>query len=213
MGMVLAGWLGYDTALVNTDPETEALRRQHEDDLALVTRAAAGDMGAFEDLVRRYRNDVYALSYHFLKNREEAWDTSQEVFIKAHRALGRYRGEASFKTWILRITANHCKDQFKKRKLDTVVLDETIGGGPASPTLGPDRSLEAQELGKAIDEAVAALPPKHRMAFVLREYEDMSYQEMAAAMRCSLGTVMSRLHHARKKLQQALLDKGMVEGR
>ncbi len=213
MGMVLAGWLGYDTALVNTDTETEALRRQHEDDLALVSRAAAGDMVAFEDLVRRYRNDVYALSYHFLKNREEAWDTSQEVFIKAHRALGRYRGEASFKTWILRITANHCKDQFKKRKLDTVVLDETIGGGPASPNLGPDRSLEAQELGKAIDEAVAALPPKHRMAFVLREYEDMSYQEMAAAMRCSLGTVMSRLHHARKKLQQALLDKGMVEGR
>lgn len=213
MGMVLAGCLGYDTALVNTDITTEAQDRQHEEDIALVARAAAGDMAAFEDLVRKYRNDVYALSYHFLKNREEAWDTSQEVFIKAHRAMARYRGDASFKTWLLRITANHCKDQFKKRKLDTVSLDETLGTGPATGGLTPDRAMAAQELGKAIDEAVAALPPKHRMAFVLREYEDLSYQEMAEAMRCSLGTVMSRLHHARKKLQQALLDKGMVEGR
>ncbi|MBI3118345.1 MAG: sigma-70 family RNA polymerase sigma factor, partial [Candidatus Hydrogenedentes bacterium] len=181
-------------------------------DTALVRRAQAGDVHAFESLVRLYRNDVYALSYHFLRNREEAWDVSQEVFIKVYRSLKHFRGEASFKSWLLRITANQCKDQLKKRRLDTVPFEDALKADAPGESLGPGRQSEASELGAVIERAVASLPPKHRTAFILREMEGLSYQEMAEAMGCNLGTVMSRLHHARKKLQEALAGMGVVEG-
>ncbi len=182
-------------------------------DATLVDRARTGDMSAFEELVRRYRNDVFALAYHFVRNREEAWDISQEVFIKAHRALERFRGEASFKTWLMRITANQSKDFLKKRRLSTVALDDALRSGDA-PSPGPDpgEALEARELGRAILQALDTLPLKHRTAFILREFEGLSYEEMAQVMECSLGTVMSRLHHARKKMQKSLLRLGVVEG-
>jgi RNA polymerase sigma-70 factor (ECF subfamily) len=203
--------IGYDSAVMDAVNQTGLSLRESEE-MVLVSRAQAGDVPAFEELVRRYRNDVFALSYHFLRNREEAWDISQEVFIKAYRSMGRFRGEASFKTWLMRITANRCKDVFKKRKLDTVAFDDTLAAQNApSPVAGPGERSEARELGKAIDAAVAALPEKHRTAFVLREYEGLSYQEMAEAMQCNLGTVMSRLHHARQKLQTALMQMGVVE--
>lgn len=179
---------------------------------ALVDAARSGDMMSFEELVRRYRNDVYAFSMHFLHDREEAWDVSQEVFVKVYRSLWRFRGEASFKTWLMRVTANHCKDRLKKRRLSTVSFDDAIESNAASPVLAPDQRVEAEELGHAIDQAVASLPHKHRTAFMLREYEGLSYQEMAEVMNCNVGTVMSRLHHARQKLQNALTRMGFVEG-
>lgn len=194
-----------------TNEESQAADAQAAavEDMALVARARGGDMAAFEALVRRYRNQVYALSYHFVRDREDAWDISQEVFIKAHRSLAGFRGEASFKSWLLRIAANHCKDQLKRRRLDVVPLDEALGGDGDGGPGHADHRAEMGELGRAIEAAVAALPPKHRMAFILREYQGMSYEEMAAAMECNLGTVMSRLHHARKKLQAALAQAGM----
>lgn len=181
-------------------------------DTALVAQAQAGDFLAFEELVRRYRNDVFGLSQHFVRNREEAWDISQEVFIKAHRALNRFRGDSSFKTWLLRITSNQCKDYLKKRRLTTVPFDETFQAGDTpSSTMDPGHALQARELGEAILKALEGLPAKHRTAFVLREFEGLSYEEMSRVMNCSLGTVMSRLHHARKKLQASLLRMGVVE--
>ncbi|MFP4499919.1 MAG: RNA polymerase sigma factor [Candidatus Hydrogenedentota bacterium] len=201
--------IGYDSGPMNV---ADKLQPHNPEDPELVARAQAGDTEAFEVLVRRYRNEVYALSYHFLRNREEAWDISQEVFIKAYKSIGRFRGDASFKTWLMRITANRCKDVFKKRHLNTVPFDDTLAAShmpSAMPNPG-DRSA-ARELGAAIEQAVAQLPHKHKTAFVLREYEGLSYQEMAEAMGCSLGTVMSRLHHARRKLQNALMEMGVVE--
>lgn len=181
-------------------------------DAALVAQAQEGDFLAFEELVRRYRNDVFGLSQHFVRNREEAWDISQEVFIKAHRALNRFRGDSSFKTWLLRITSNQCKDFLKKRRLTTVPFDETFQAGDApGSTMDPGQALEARELGEAIAKALDGLSAKHRTAFVLREFEGLSYEEMSQVMNCSLGTVMSRLHHARKKLQASLLRMGVVE--
>jgi RNA polymerase sigma-70 factor (ECF subfamily) len=181
-------------------------------DIALVERARTGDLAAFEELVRRYRNDVFSLAFHYVRNREEAWDVSQEVFLKAYRALGQFRGDSGFKTWLLRITANHCKDQFKKRKLDTVRFDESLREDEApSATSAPDDTAEAKELGDAILIALNGLSAKHRTAFILREFEGMSYEDMAGVMGCSLGTVMSRLHHARKKLQHSLTRMGVVE--
>lgn len=182
------------------------------EDSELVARASAGEEAAFEELVRRYRNDVYGLSYHFLRNREEAWDVSQEVFIKAYRSLKQFRGDAGFKTWLLRIAANHCKDLFKKRRVPTVSMDALPTQDFFASQSDPGQSLSNTELGAAIQQALDGLPPKHRMAFVLREFEDMSYKEMAEVMACSEGTVMSRLHHARKKLQNKLALLGFVEG-
>lgn len=181
-------------------------------DSELVARARIGDDAAFEELVRRYRNDVYGLSYHFLRNREEAWDVSQEVFIKAYRSLNQFRGEAGFKTWILRIAANHCKDLFKKRRIPTVSMDALPTQDFFASQSDPGQALSNTELGTAIQQALDGLPAKHRMAFVLREFEDMSYKQMAEVMACSEGTVMSRLHHARKKLQTKLALLGFVEG-
>lgn len=182
-----------------------------ETDASLAARARAGEYDAFERLVRMYRNDVFALAYRYLGDREEAWDISQEVFIKAHRGLGRFRGSASFKTWILRITANACKDFFKKRRLRTVALDGAAEQ-TATTDKGPVRALENVELGQAIESALNGLSAKHRLAFTLREYQDLSYAEIAETMKCSVGTVMSRLHHARKKLQEALKSMGVTEG-
>ena len=198
-----------------TGPTMEPAKAEDSTDVdaRLVAQAQTGDFAAFEQLVRTYRNDVYGLAYHFLRNREEAWDISQEVFIKTHRSLARFRGDSSFKTWLMRITANQCKDYLKKRRLDAVPFNEEVETHDA-PTgvLGPDASVEARELGDAITTALEALPFKHRTAFVLREFDGLSYEEMAQVMECNIGTVMSRLHHARKKLQNSLKRMGFSRG-
>jgi RNA polymerase sigma-70 factor (ECF subfamily) len=179
--------------------------------MELAARAREGDMAAFETLVRRYRNDVYALCYYFTRNREDAWDLSQEVFIKAHRALPGFRGDAGFKTWVLRIAANQSKDHLKKRRLQTTPFEDTWESAATEAGQTPAETMEAKEIGAAIDAAVSRLPLKHRTAFMLREYEGLSYQEMAEVMHCSVGTVMSRLFHARKRLQQMLGPQGFME--
>lgn len=194
----------------SSTPQTDS----EEEDAGLVRAAQSGDSQAFEMLVRRYRNDVFAVAFHFVRNREEAWDIAQEAFIKAHRALNRFRGDARFKTWLLRITANQCKDFLKKRRVQTVGFDETRGApDQAAPGQRPDDALAAEELGEAIRNAVDALPIKHRTVFILREFEGLSYEQMAEVIGCNVGTVMSRLHHARKKLQSHLVRMGVVEGK
>jgi len=202
----------YDSALMDTEHLGSPNEVRSAEDSALVEWAQAGNAPAFEELVRRYRNEVFALSYHFVRQRDTAWDLSQEVFIKAYRSLRWFRGDAGFKTWLMRIAANQCKDHLKKRRLKTASLDERLRTEAPSSIERPDAALEARELGEAIERAVAALLPKHQVAFVLREYEGLSYDEMARVMQCSPGTVMSRLHHARKKLQHALVSMGVMEG-
>ncbi len=211
MGVSLGAVLRYDSVAVEVNASDQAGPSGTAEDRLLAAQARSGDVSAFEELVRRYRNDVFALSYHFVRNREEAWDISQEVFIKAYRSLKWFRGDASFKTWLMRITANHCKDHFKKRRLDTMPFEDAVKTEASAATPTPTERLEAAELGAAIEKAVDMLPAKHRTAFILREYEGLSYQDMAKVMRCNLGTVMSRLHHARKKLQNTLIGMGVVE--
>ena len=214
MSTALESFMMFDTSLGRNALGLERPLYHELDDAGIVSRVCAGDMAAFEELVRRYRNDVFSLSMHFVRSREDAWDISQEVFIKAHRSLAGFRGEASLRTWLLRITANQCKDFLKKRRLSTVPLDETMETLPSADVRpGPDRQVEAEEVGKAIKDALDALPFKHRSAFILRELEGLSYQEMAEAMGCNIGTVMSRLHHARKKIRDGLTERGIVLGR
>ena len=202
----------YDGVLVDGDIQ-DGPRLRGEADESVVAQAQTGDPAAFEELVRRFRNHVFGLAYHFVHNREEAWDISQDVFIKAHRSLNKFRGDANFKTWLMRITANQAKDCLKKKRVPTVEFNEAFQGESMRSRLPePRRALEAAEIGEAIQQALETLSVKHRTAFVLREFEGLSYEEMARVMRCSIGTVMSRLHHARKKLQKSLLRTGLVEG-
>ncbi len=210
MGMPLALRLRYDTGAVTKTNAIPAVSLREAKDSVLAAQARSGEYGAFEELVRRYRNDVFALAYHYVRDREEAWDLAQDVFVKAHGGLKSFRGESSFKTWLLRITANRCKDFFKKRRLRTVALETPDGQIADAPARGqqPDQHAESQELGAAIDAALNTLPQKHRMAIVLREFQGLSYDAMAGVMQCSIGTVMSRLHHARKKMQKALVAAG-----
>jgi len=203
----------YDTVPVDDDAQDRRPDYRAANDTALVGFARSGDGEAFDELVRRYRSDVYRTAYRYMKNREDAWDLTQESFVKAHGAVRRFRGDSSFKTWLLRITANRCKDFFKKRRLKTRPLDDIAEGyTPVSPDANPSGRLEAKEMGLAIEAAVSKLSDNHKLAFELREYEGYSYQEMAEVMGCSLGTVMSRLHHARKRLQAMLTEMGVVEG-
>lgn len=188
-------------------------------DRALVAHARQGNERAFEELVRRYRNDAYRLAYHFVHDREEAWDVSQEAFIKAYRALWRFRGEAQFKTWLMHIVANQCRDHLRRQRtpvdaqtrerVRVVSLNEGPSQEYTAPSGEPDQIAETHELGQAIEQALASLPHKHRAAFILREYEGLSYEEMARVMGCRMGTVMSRLHHARRKLQEKLVEAGV----
>lgn len=212
MSISIAMPLGYYVPALKNHGTDMADDGSVETDASLAARARAGEYDAFERLVHLYRNDVFALAYRYLRDREEAWDISQEVFIKAHRGLKRFRGSASFKTWLLRITANACKDYFKKRRLKTVAM-EGVAEQAATTHGSPVKAMESAELGRAIDSALNGLSEKHRLAFMLREYQSLSYEEMAQTMNCSVGTVMSRLHHARKKLQVALTSMGVMEGR
>jgi len=212
LGMDMPLGIRYDVLPVSQELPPISVPLKDADDTLLAAHAATGDAAAFEQIVWRYRNDVYALSYHFLHNREDAWDCAQESFVKAHQNLKRFRGEGSFKGWLLRIAANTAKDKLKKKRLSTVSFDDALQSDATWDVPDPARSGELAELGRAIDGALATLPAKHKDAFLLREYQGLSYQEMAEVMHCNVGTVMSRLHYARKKLQEALIKTGILEG-
>lgn len=184
-------------------------------DLELVKRARAGDETAFGELVEKYQRKVYTVALGLVKNPEDAMDISQDAFIKVHRYLGNFQGTSSFYTWLYRIVVNLCIDHLRKSgKHTSADFDERIAPNPdvadadellPSRTDGnPSRCLGRKELAEKIFSAVEALPPYHRAVIMMREIEGMSYAEMAKAMKVSKGTIMSRLHHARQKLQKAL---------
>jgi RNA polymerase sigma-70 factor (ECF subfamily) len=163
--------------------------------------------------VKRYQHKVYAIAYGISHNHQDALDISQEVFIKIHKKLKDFRGASSFYTWLYRITANVSIDfQRRKKRIVPVEFDEKIleepradATFPGGNELDPRRTLAGKELHQAILAAIETLPEDQRAAVVLRELENLSYKEIAKAMNCSLGTVMSRLHYGRMKLREILL--------
>jgi RNA polymerase sigma-70 factor (ECF subfamily) len=190
-----------DPRLAATDPP----------DTELVQRAREGDRAAFRVLVERHQRASYALAMGMLRHEADARDALQEAFLKAFRNLGNFHGEAAFSTWLYRIVTNACIDRRRRRKVTVEADDATIGSVDSSPTLAvaprnPHRELERARLGERIQAALSKLPDYHRDAVVLREIEGLSYAEIAEATGVSIGTVMSRLFHARQKLQAALAD-------
>jgi RNA polymerase sigma-70 factor, ECF subfamily len=183
------------------------------DDPSLVGAARRGDMAAFEELVGRHRDRIYARAYSMVRNEEEAIDLSQEAWVKGWQRLRQFQGESSFGTWMTRIVINLCLDHLRKQKRQRTesieALDDESGGVErqmpviaANPTAG----LERSELRARIDQAMGQLSYEHRTVLVLHEFEEMEYKKIAQTMGCSIGTVMSRLFYARRKLAALLAD-------
>jgi RNA polymerase sigma-70 factor (ECF subfamily) len=188
---------------------------ERADDRLLVEQARRGNRRAFQGLVERYQRKVYAIALGMLKDPDEARDTAQDAFLKAHQNLDRFQGTSSFYTWIYRITVNLCIDQLRKAgRGDQVEFDERVehqeAGNPADELSGrrlgfdPARALSDKELRTRIHAALATLTPEHRAVLLLREVDGLSYKEMAESLGCAEGTIMSRLFHARKRMQEML---------
>ena len=183
-------------------------------DAILVTRAQSGSAEAFETLVTRYRGRIYAMILNMTGNDADAWDLSQDVFIKAWRALPAFEARAQFFTWLYRIAHNVTYDWLRKRRIQPgTEFDDTLQSAPAAGAVTvprgqepPDHALHHQEMGARIQAALEELSPEHRAVILLKEIEGLSYQEIAESTGCSIGTVMSRLFYARKRLQLLLHD-------
>jgi RNA polymerase sigma-70 factor (ECF subfamily) len=177
----------------------------------LVGAARARDRRAFEELVGRHREKVFSRAFSMVRNADDALDLSQEAWIKAWQRLEQFHGDSSFTTWLTRITINICLDFLRRQKRahfeSTETLKETIGGVERllpPVEVDPLAGLERQELRKHIDAALAKLSDAHRVVVVLFEFEGLEYKEIAKQMGCSLGTVMSRLFYARRRLAELL---------
>src|SRR5438477_2513524 len=180
-------------------------------DEKLVRQAQRGDMVAFEELVLRHRDKIYARAFSMMRNEEEAVDLSQEAWVKGWQRLKQFQGESSFVTWMTRIIINLCLDQIRKQKRHRAesieAMEEESGGVERHmPVVNPNPTagLERQELRQRIDKALAQLSVEHRTVLILHEFEELEYKEIAKRMQCSIGTVMSRLFYARRKMANLL---------
>jgi RNA polymerase sigma-70 factor (ECF subfamily) len=182
-------------------------------DEQLVKAAKDGDMAAFEELVARHRDKIYARAFSMMRNEDEALDLSQEAWVKSWQRLKQFQGDSSFGTWMTRIVINLCLDQLRRRKRQRTEsieeMDEETGGVERQMPVvivNPTERLERGELRKKIDQALSQLSHEHRTVLVLHEFEEMEYKEIARTMACSIGTVMSRLFYARRKMAALLAN-------
>src|SRR5665213_978154 len=184
------------------------------DDSELVNRAQREDLGAYDQLVRRYQERIYATVYHMTSNHEDANDLVQDTFVKAYRALKSFKGDASFYTWIYRIAVNKTINFLKQRKnkhhFSLNDLDFNTENNPDLVALisdkTPVREVGLAELQKKLNEALMKLSEPHRMVVVLHDVQGQSHDEIAEVMGCNIGTVRSRLFYARQQLQGHLAE-------
>lgn len=180
------------------------------DDRERVRRCQAGDVAAFEPLVEKYRERVWRLAYQFLRDREDAWDCAQEAFVRAYQSISAFRGQSAFYTWLFRITVNIATDRLRSRGARArafgpdLVPEEEWARTAADPRATPDEVAEQVERRARIETALDALPPRARTIIMLSDVEGLSYREIADVLNVPIGTVMSRLHNARKRLRGLL---------
>ncbi|MGH8218052.1 MAG: RNA polymerase sigma factor RpoE [Steroidobacteraceae bacterium] len=183
-------------------------------DLSLVRRVQRGDKGAFDALVLKYQHKVVKLVMRYVRNPAEAEDVAQEAFIKAYRALPQFRGESAFYTWLYRIAINTAKNAVVSRDrspvefdLDSQNSDESYDmQGRLKDSETPEGLVLTEEIRGTVNSAIDALPEDLRTAIVLRELEGLSYEEIAAAMGCPVGTVRSRIFRAREAIDRRLRE-------
>jgi RNA polymerase sigma-70 factor, ECF subfamily len=180
------------------------------DERDLIQRCLTGDTSAFEPLVERYRQRVWRLAFQLLHDREEAWDCAQEAFVRAFHSLPSFRGQSAFYTWLFRITVNVATDRQRARGAQARAFGaERVPEEEwkrTMPDVGarPDQAAVQSEQRERIRQALHALPPKARTIIMLSDVEGLSYREIAEVLGCPIGTVMSRLHNARKRLRSLL---------
>ena len=203
------------TTLAALDLDSRSLEQTYE--ARLIARLRARDMSAFEELVAHFERPVYSLSYRLLGDAEEARDAAQETFLKVYRGINSFRGESGIKTWIYRIAINQAMNQqrwWRRRHRDeTVSLD--LNRGESETTLGnllpgrgasPEAQAIASERERRIMTALGDLKQEYRVALILREIEELSYEEIAETLAISIGTVKSRIARGREELRRRLKD-------
>jgi RNA polymerase sigma-70 factor, ECF subfamily len=183
---------------------------EEPDDWKLVELARQGDRSSFGSLVRRHQDRTFNLAYQIVRNREDALDIAQDAFAKAFTSLQSFKGEASFATWLHRIVVNLAIDSLRRRQRGGETSYHDIHGAseehkailvaPDDPAL----AMEAKQVRELLARGIALLPPAQRAVLVLREIEAMTYEEIARTVGCTLGTVMSRLFYARRRLRRVL---------
>ena len=191
-------------------------------DAEAVARARQGDPEAFRVLVERYQGRAYGQALRMLGDPERARDAVQEGFLRAYRGLPRFQGRSAFYTWLYRLMFNVCIDSKRRDRSglqvewDDAVARELPADVEEGPQLrvapGPEEALERAELGSVLREAIDQLPGDARRTLLLREVDGLSYAEIAQALEIPKGTVMSRLHYARRQLREELVDIGIVDG-
>ena len=180
-------------------------------DVELVRSAQKGDLRAFEELVARHRDKIYARAFSMMRGEDEALELSQDAWVKGWQRLGQFQGDSSFATWMTRIVINLCLDQLRKLKRQRTesldAMNEEAGGMDRQMPVvaaNPTEGLERKELRRRIDAALNKLSNEHRTVLVLHEFEELEYKEIAKRMGCSIGTVMSRLFYSRRRMAALL---------
>lgn len=187
-------------------PTLPASAAGRSSDRTLVERHLWGDPAAFEELYRTHAEMVYNLALRLSGDPEGALDLSQEVFLRIHRHLGKFRGRSTLKTWIYRVTVNHCRSRLRRKHVPTrslAVEDERLAG-LADPGRGPEERALADDAGRRLAAALAELPVAFREAVVLRDLEGLDYEEIARVLGVRIGTVRSRIARGRHRLREVL---------
>lgn len=181
-------------------------------DHALVSRFKEGDEQAFNLLVRQNQGRIYGLALRMVGDADEAEDICQEVFVKAYSGLRKFREDSSVYTWLYRIALNQSVNFLRRKKIREAVSFDTIASWLPGKQAGPDRVLAREDVGIAVEKAVARLPARQRAVFVLRQYEGMSHEEIAQTLNRSVGAVKANYFHAVHRLQKELAEyRGFVE--
>lgn len=174
--------------------------RRHEDDRDIIAACQGGEREAFDRLVEKYQRDVYRLCYRYVHNHQDANDMAQEVFLKAYRALDRFRGDSTFSTWLYRIAVNSCLNFRASRRPEPAELPEAL----PDKSQGALERLEQDERSRQVREAVTRLPDKQRATLILKVYHDLTHEEVAGILGSSVGTVKANLFHALGNLRKML---------
>ena len=194
--------------------DIDAIPIAEADDTVLVSRTRRGEMAAYDELVRRYQERIYATMYHMTSNHEDANDLAQDSFIKAYQALKSFKGDSSFYTWLYRIAVNKAINFIKQRRNRSSMslndLDVQVEHDPDLVALishkTPRREAGLNELQEKLNAAIQKLSEQHRAVVVLHDIQGMPHEEIAEAMGCNVGTVRSRLFYARQQLQGLLAE-------
>ncbi len=182
-----------------------------ESDILLIKERQIADTVAFDRIVDLHRKQIYGLAYQLTGNHEDADDISQEVFIRAYRSIGKFGGKSKLSTWLYRIAVNLSINHLKKESRHAHILpNEEILGSKVDSLISswtsPLEDVEAKELAQQVKEAIESLPAEEKVIFILRVHQELSYKEIARTLNCPIGTVMSRLNRARRRLRDKLRD-------